>query len=104
LRLLRPLLVVAGVVTVVALAFAVWTAVDLSRRIQSQRRDAILSACRDQNTRHDALKKYIDALVARPQPGQRRLPKKVREREAAGFVNAIAPHRRCSRVAARSTK
>jgi hypothetical protein len=72
--------------------------------IQHERVRNTLRACNDQNDRHDALKKYIDALVAHPQPGRPRLPKKQRDRQAAGFVNAIAPHRDCARVVAQSIK
>lgn len=68
----------------------------LTLRIQTQRVQSILEACREQNRRHDALELYIAGLVEHPQPGQRRLPKKQRQAQVAGFVNAIAPLQSCA--------
>lgn len=73
-----------------------------TRDIQSERRDATLRACQDQNDRHDATFAQLDKLSTRDNAQAQTPEQKLRARQTiAGtkaLIEAIAPKRDCAKV------
>jgi hypothetical protein len=74
----------------------------LARAIQDQRKEAIGSACRAQNHRHDNVIRALDVLIARLPPGARRDRAKTNRKGTVFLLNAIVPHQNCAALVAKS--
>lgn len=101
-----------GILIVATLGFAVLT-VYLDRHqaneIQDQRRTTLITACAEQNARHDAtILKYDTSIQAAIDAGLIKGERLQRARESrqftVGLINALAPVRNCEARARRFVK
>lgn len=93
----------------VILIWASFASVDASRKaeeatqgIQTERRDATLRACQDQNDRHDATFAALDKLAVRDGLQAKTTAQKLRAQQTIdgtkALVDALAPKRDCVKV------
>lgn len=76
-----------------------------SNEIQDQRRDALITACEEQNARNDNTLEQLDVLIAKIPRSDPRYERAQQSRASTGLlIDALAPKRDCEARARRFVK
>lgn len=105
LRTVKRWLRILVVSTLALAAFTYYLDQDQTGEIQDQRRDTIITACQEQNARHDATLEQLDVLISKiPKSDPRHDRAQQSRASTALLIDALAPVRDCEARARKFVK